>query len=194
MATGTVTTTRKNSPVRVGQVATGTATSLQGDAAPAANVRVAASEAYRLPTTGTFGLLSFGLVAVTSATGTAPAADSCWAAIEVGFYASDGVTLRWAVMAATRSIAGNLAADNAVMTQAVYHPHLSGAGGGQVTSDHILGASQVPAPTFTGVTGVDNGILAPMTCDAVRVAFYITHTAAASGNWNLQWRLYAYDA
>jgi hypothetical protein len=189
MAAGTVAVVESNIPRQVGLVARGTALGVVGDSATA-NVRAASSAPLRLPLTGSRGIHSIGLVVATLApTGPPPANDFCWAAIEAGFLAGDNVTLRWGVLAACRGIDGPTAADNVVMTQSPY----LGAGSPQITGIEILGAA-TPVHTFTVATGVDNGVFVPLVCDAVRVSFFITHAAAATGAWNLVWRLYAYQA
>lgn len=189
MATGTVTTTLKNTGVQCGLIASGTATTLQGNNATA-NLRIASGENLGVPATGGWGALAFGLVLVTSATGTNPAGDFCWGAIEAGFMGADGVTPRYYPVCAPRGIEGNLAADNVVVTQCVYGPHLTNAGA-QVTTQIIFGTN---APTFNATTGVIAPAPIPMMPDVVRVAFFASHVGAPTGNWNLQWRLYAYRA
>jgi len=194
MASGTVTTTRKNVTGPVGLFATGTATGLQGDLG-INFVRVAFSEPMALGLSGSRGMLSVGLVAATNApTPAAPANDFCYPSIEFGFNAGTPGVVRWGVVAATRGIDGPTAADNCFITQSPYAPALAVTTGSQITADQILGAVPVPVHTFSSGSGVDNGILCPLTPDFVRVAFYVFHAGAVSGQWNLVWRLYTYSA
>lgn len=186
MATGIITTTAKpGGPV--GIIAQGTATQLQGN--NAATVRVVASEAMPFPLSGSAGSLALGLVVATNAsTPAAPAGDSCWGALEAGFYGGDGVTLRYLAICAPRGLDGTIAADNVVVTQCVFAPHLVNAGA-QMTPNVIFGTTSATLSITQGVTNAPPMFMIP---DAIRVVFFVQHVGAPSGQWNLAWRLYAY--
>jgi hypothetical protein len=190
MATGLVTVVDKNLLNQVGLIARGTATQLQGNGATA-NLRVASSENLVPPGGGARGIHALALVAATNATTPAPpAGDTCWPAIEAGFLGGDGVTMRFHAVAATRGLDGTIAADNVTTTQCVYSPSSVNAGA-QLTSSNIFGTT---GATFAVTTGCVNPPHIVMIPDAIRVAFFVTHVAAASGQWNFVWRLYAYWA
>lgn len=188
MASGTITTTSKpGGPV--GLIAQGTVTNLQGNNG-VANLRCVSGTDLVVPVSGSTGVTALALVLCTQATGTNPAGDFCWGAIEAGFMASDGVTPRYYPICAPRGIEGNLAADNVVFTQCVYPPHLTNAGA-QVTPNIVFGAA---LPTFSATGGVVAPAAIPMIPDVVRVAFFATHVGAPTGVWSIQWRLYSYRA